>query len=249
MTIEQKEKIFFLHIPKAAGTSVNEMLAKHFANNRVKFHVEGDRENKFGNISINKLDMFSGHVNLCEVKKYIPVDNFLRVTVVRDPFQQLISHINWVKHISEEPNGSFFRNHPEQIKEFSLKLREVNFEDIAQVELFFHSLSAIGHNLFNNCQTRYLFDGQVAPIRTSDVVEKVIKTLDFFDVIGVVEKINEFMEEVYERMNWNSDIELIKINALNNKYNLDRDSQRLREVLNPLICADQILYDHIVRTR
>jgi hypothetical protein len=242
-----KEKIFFLHIPKAAGTSINEMFALHYPKDRVKFHVEGDRENNYQNIDVSRLDMFSGHVRLFEVMKYLPVDDFLRVTLVREPFQQLISHINWVRFISEDTQCDFYKNHPENIKEFSLNLRKVDFEDLNQVEQFFNSLSNIGQNLFNNCQTRYLFNGHIAPDKSSSVVNKVIDSLVFFDVIGTVDRLDHFMYQVHDRMNWRSDIELVKSNALNNLCKIDRDSQQLRDLAQPLICADQIIYDHIVQ--
>jgi hypothetical protein len=241
-----KEKIFFLHIPKAAGTSINEMFALHYSKGRVKFHIEEDRKNNYQNIDTSRLDMFSGHVSLFEVIKYLPVDDFLRVTLVREPFQQLISHINWVRFISEDTESNFFKNHPDNIKEFSLKLRKIDFEDLSQVEEFFHSLSNIGQNLFNNCQTRYLFNGHIAPVKSASVINQVIDSLDFFDVIGTLDQLDHFMSRVHDRMNWKSEVELVKSNALNNLYKLDANSSQLREMVQPLICADQILYDYIV---
>lgn len=242
-----KRKIFFLHIPKAAGSSVNKMLSKGFDESRVAFHVEKERSTKYTNLKISELDMFSGHVMLSEVKRLFPIDDFLRVTVVRDPFLQLISHINWIKHISEDQESAFFYNHPELVREFSLKLRALNFDNLSEVESFFHNLPDIGKNSFNNCQTRYLYDGKVPRIILESDAQIAIKGLAFFDVVGTVEKIDEFVKQVYTRMNWDFPVNIVNANALNNRYNLDVNSPQLKEILLPLYSADKIVYDHVVQ--
>jgi len=242
-----KSKIFFLHIPKTAGSSVNEMLALGFEKEKVRFHIENDRIEQYRNIDTAQLDMFSGHISLAEVNRYLSLEDFLKVTIVRDPFQQLISHINWVKFISENPESPFFINHPENIKEFSLMLRELDFSDLSAVEVFFNNLPNIGISLFCNSQTRYLCKENVPLVITERDSQKAISGLPFFDIIGTVEKIDNFINEIYSRMNWEISNEMVKTNVLDNKYCLDQNSCDLKEILFPLYCADQVVYNYISR--
>lgn len=241
----KKNKIFFLHIPKAAGTSLNEMLAKNFQKDEVFFHIEGDRNNKYSNIDTSKLKMFSGHVRLYEVVQNLCLANFLRITIVRDPFEQLISHFNWVKYISENPMGPFFLSHPKIIRDISLSLRKVDFSSLKSVEEFIKNMPDIGHRLFNNCQTRYLLNEIDSSKLDLNHGKKAIKSLSFFDVIGTLDEFDLFTKKISEKMEWSSPVEIIKTNALNNKYGLDTKSKELKEVLDSLLHVDQFVYDHI----
>ena len=241
-----KNKIFFLHIPKAGGTSLNEMLALNFQESKTKFHIEIDRVHKYENINVKDLRFLSGHVRLHEIIKWITLNDFLRITILRDPFNQLISHINWLKYISDDPKGSFFLNHPEPIQEISLKIREINFSNTSEIENFIKRLSSLGNQLFNNCQTRYLLNATPPNLIQKTHSQMAIKSLRFFDIIGTVENYDSFLNNVSRRMGWEKKIELRKSNALDNKYGIEKKSQRLKEILAPLISADQILYDHVV---
>jgi len=244
-----KKKIFFLHIPKAGGTSLNEMLALNFQQSKTKFHIEGDRENKYRNINVTELDFLSGHIRLHEIIKHLTLNDFLRITILRDPFNQLCSHINWLKFISEDPKGSFFRGHPQPIQEISLKIREINFSNTSEIVSFFYKLSPLGNQLFNNCQTRYLLNTTAPHILDNKHAALAIMTLHFFDIIGTVEHYDSFLQKISDTLGWETKIELIQSNALNNKYGIEKESQRLKEILYPLITADQILYNHVVTYR
>lgn len=240
-----KKKIFFLHIPKAAGSSLNKMLAKQYDDENVRFHIEGLRGDGFKKLNVSQLDMFSGHVRLFEVIKHFGLQGFLRVTVVRDPLQHLISHLNWVKHISENKLSPFFLSHPKPIRDVSLQLREFELSDFDKVKRFVENLNNMGLHLFNNCQTRYLLN-DVAPLRLSKLhAAKAINTLHFFDVLGTVENMPLFVKKLSTRMGWGNEVKEEKTNALNNKYGLDKDSEELRGILTPLINIDQLVYDHI----
>jgi len=245
---KQKDKIFFLHIPKTAGSSLNNMLSKKFRRKQVKFHIESDRANQFKNIDLQKLKLISGHVHLHQLIKHISLHNFLRVTVVRDPFQQLISHLNWVRFISSNSQKKFFMNYSEPIREISLKLREVDFENLNQVEKFINNLPSIGHRLFNNCQVRYLINEKnpQPQVLTSEHSKKAIETLHFFDVIGTVENMEGFIQKVSAQMGWKKQIKIKRKNVLKNKYKMDKGSEKLKTILRPLITEDQVLYDHIL---
>lgn len=237
-------KLFFLHIPKTAGTSVNEMLANGFRSSNVRFHIENDRNEHYRNIDSGKYDMLSGHVRVDEMLHFFPGDNYLRVTLLRDPFEQLLSHINWVKYISENPNSSFFNGHPEFIKQFSLLLRGLDFDDESAVEKFFGNLPDIGISLFNNCQTRYLFRGNPAPMLLETDALKAIESLNLFHVVGVVEQLDQFVREVFDKMGWKLKPKILQKNVQKHNYSIHDKNDRLKELLFPLYCADMVVYEY-----
>lgn len=244
-SINKKDKILFLHIPKTAGTSVNLMLSKGFQTNRIKLHAESERSSRYKDINWQNFDFISGHLLLRELTTLIPAhNNVLKITILRNPIQQLLSHINWVKYISNDTNSKFFKNHPDDIKDFSLKLREINFNKANEVIFFLENMPDIGHRLFNNCQTRYLMDKASIRISAADA-QKAIDSLSFFDYVGTLENLENFIQKIYFEMNWSVKTKVIKSNALKNKYKVNIDSKKIEEALYPLYCADQILYEHI----
>lgn len=240
-----KSKIFFLHIPKTAGTSVNIMLAGNYRKKSVKFHIENDRSEQFKNINTNYHQMISGHIRLYEVTNFLDIEDFLCVTLLRDPFDQLISHLNWVKFISEKPQGLFFGNHAKPIKELSLEMRKVNFSILSEVELFFNNLPDIGNELFNNCQTKYLANYIVSSKLSIDDAANAIESLSFFDIIGTVENMESFMNEICLKMGWHYNVSIPKMNVSKTNTGIDKNLPGLREALYPLYCADQVVYDHV----
>jgi len=245
MISEQNNKIFFLHIPKTAGTSINEMLVREFDKNRVQFHIESDRVNQFKNIDCSRYDLLSGHVRLFEIENYFQIENFLRITLVRDPFHQLISHINWMKYIGQFPrNLKYFGLH-ESIRLLSIQMAKVNFLKLSSIEVFFKNLPDVGYALFDNCQTKYLMNSIVPDKLNLEDAHKAISTLDSFDIIGRLEQLDVFIDEVNRKMNWEKEMNIERKNVSLLKKGIDINLPGLKELLYPFYCVDQVVYDHI----
>ncbi|MBN2344703.1 MAG: sulfotransferase family 2 domain-containing protein [Deltaproteobacteria bacterium] len=240
-----KQKIFFLHIPKAAGTSLNQMISSQFARNRCRTHIEEYRSFKYKNIHLPSLDFVSGHLFLFEVLNHFSLSGFLRLTVMRKPLDHLISHFNWLRHIGQNDSHTFFTEHPEQIKQASLKIHQVDFQNIESLKQYVDELTEFELQLFDNCQTRYLLN-TVPPKKVTRAHAEIAKqSLHFFDIVGTVEQMDQFILQVQKRMGWKQKVIPAKSNQLNNRYGVDTHSTQLREVLSPLIEADQILYDTV----
>jgi hypothetical protein len=244
----KKDKIFFMHIPKTAGSSLNKMLASNFIKRNTQLHIETDRKNNYKNVDLTNLKMVSGHIHLYDIIKNFNLNNFLRITVLRNPYEQLISHINWLRFVGSKPNGKFFKAHSEPIREVALKTKEINFTNTTEVERFITQMPPIGNRLFNNCQTRFLLNKK-KPTIDKGSAQEAIKTLHYFDLIGTVENLDTFMEKIQEKMYWEKDKKIIKSNALNNKYKLDKNSGKLKNILKPLFQEDQIIYDYVLSNK
>ena len=240
-----KKKIFFLHIPKTAGSSLNQMLAENFKKRKTKVHIETDRQNNYNSVNPKKLDFISGHIRLYNVINQFSLNNFLRITILREPYDQLISHINWVKFIGADPNSTFFKGHSTPLQELSLFTKKYNFEQVKEVEKFVNELPPLGYRLFNNCQTRFLNNHQSPEVISGESATESIKTLSYFDEVGTVEHIDLFMQKIYQKMDWGKPPKIARTNELNNRYKIPKDSEVLRKVLAPLFKEDQQIYNHV----
>ncbi|MFM6402345.1 MAG: hypothetical protein ACKPFF_37175, partial [Planktothrix sp.] len=92
------KKTFFIHIPKTAGSSFNKFLHTYLHGDS---HCESYRDSSqpwtFNNLDFLKsFDFISGHLNIQYFNKNFERDNYLLVTLLRNPVDQLISHVNWL---------------------------------------------------------------------------------------------------------------------------------------------------------
>lgn len=117
----EKEVIIFLHIPKAAGSTIHKILERHYSFFRrylVGSDIAGDM-GKFKNFSEkkrNSYDLIRGHLSF-GLEGFIsrPVKYF---TIVRNPLERLYSHYNYVRrtsnHYLNEHSLNGFKNYIEK---------------------------------------------------------------------------------------------------------------------------------------
>lgn len=153
-----KNKILYVHIAKTGGSSVNRFISSHFSPAEVITHVEGS-PGWHSRISNEKILFISGHVFYPVFKDLLgPLDGYLKVIVLRNPIQHVISHLAWVRHLSDPEGRARFRldSHPEPVQEMSLKLAKINLGDPMHISKFISEVNAFEKELMDNTQTRYL---------------------------------------------------------------------------------------------
>lgn len=86
----------FLHIPKTSGSSCNRLLREVYGAANFIDHAEYRLPAILsGRMPPLRVDGVSAHVPLCRWSLYRGSDAYARVTVLRDPWSRLVSHINW----------------------------------------------------------------------------------------------------------------------------------------------------------
>lgn len=193
---KKTNKVFFQHIAKAGGTSINKLLSDHFGQSNSKEHIESINIGEKSS-DLNHLDFISGHRRYYHVDKVLDLSKRFSFSMIRHPLDHLISHLKWVYKISENQNSSFFNNHPDTIKELSLYMRSINWNDFLQVKKFFKYEHKGGKNLFNNCQTRYFLSNQFGELGEDDFREAKLR-MDRFNLIGKLEFQDDFVLQLSE---------------------------------------------------
>ncbi len=108
------QRMFHLHIPKTAGSSVNAFMEDCLGERACASHIEGQPEWMFGTVpdTIFKDKVFlSGHVELRYLRQKLNLRNTLVTTVLRDPIDQIISHIAWYRRLADPDNKKRFYEH------------------------------------------------------------------------------------------------------------------------------------------
>lgn len=209
-----KKKIFFIHVPKTAGSSFNTFLAKHFSGrNHCEAYLAPDQMTMLNLSELKILDYISGHLKLDTFfwNNFSKEEYFL-LAFLREPVEHLISHINWVMHI-HDISADFFNGHPKVIQQMSLELRSLNLYD---TDSFVSSLQKY-QGLFKNTQSKF-FVTKPEDITNDSVVEQVSK----LDMIGFTELYEESLRKFINLNNLGVEPEIHKVNQ-NPCYRIQKD--------------------------
>jgi hypothetical protein len=179
----------FIHVPKTAGSTVNDYLLRSGRNGHA--HVEAwINDDNTASSHLKTADWVSGHVPFGHMRARLSknTNRHLRFfTLVRDPIKQLMSHYNWLIEIYHR-SAAFYDGHPDQIKTISKNIREADNSDplavIAQLEAT--------PGLFLNQQSRLVLGG--LPIGKSDKEFK--ERLAVYEMIATEKHLPDFITKI-----------------------------------------------------
>lgn len=240
-----RRKILFMHIAKAAGSTVNVFFANHYSETQYAIHLESNEKWQTNPDELKSLSFLSGHISLPVLGKKLNLEDYYKVTVIREPYAQLCSHLAWIKRLAMPGEEKRFKQHPEYIQVLARKLAATEFTALEKLKTLLGSLTEREAKLIENCQTRYFIF--VPPGRSVDETDtrKAIEASATFDRIGITESISSFMKDVASDMSWPEPDDRIHQNVTQDFYGLDLSDCKTREVLRPLVQHDIELYKHI----
>ncbi|MCA9018752.1 MAG: sulfotransferase family 2 domain-containing protein, partial [Planctomycetaceae bacterium] len=130
-----KNSVFFLHIPKTAGTTINKVFRPLFKESRFFDHCESRNPELIQELKVAKEPFFaSGHLRFAKCAGIIADPEIFSLTVLRDPDQHIQSHLNWVRAYGAPEAAARRRMIDPAIAELSLRLWDVEFNDICEME-------------------------------------------------------------------------------------------------------------------
>ncbi|MFM7424160.1 MAG: sulfotransferase family 2 domain-containing protein [Elainella sp.] len=224
-----KNKIFFFHIAKTAGSSFSQFLAKHYwGEAHCERYLAGAELVYLDYLA--QLDYISGHIRLSTfVESGLVRENYFLLTFLREPIAQLLSNLNWVMHIYDI-SPSFFGNHPQFVQAMSLELRSLN---LYEPDALIYALEKF-QNWFKNNQSRYFSVSQ-------DVcAEKVIETMSQLDMIGLTEHYEQSLRQFADARNLRMTSSALKRVNQNLNYRVSKDI-----LDNPLIHEFLLDYNQV----
>jgi len=245
----QMSPLVFIHIPKTSGSSCNKLLADLFGPINFIGHAEYRLPAILsGRAAPVRVDGVSAHVPLCRWSLYKGSDAYARVTVLRDPWDRLVSHINWCArflHGKPPPNGKTAG----ALTRVVGVLGQTDFDRRDSLRRLMTAVRQESQyfNAFDNMQVRMLMTGppRVAYRREIGAAETAmaLANLRGFALVGICEDQGAFRQRL---------LALLKVAAppaeplRENVGGLQILSPRnalAREVLAPWVALDQVLYD------
>ena len=229
-------KVFYFHVPKTAGSSLTNLLDRHFEN--TCHHIEGSEG--INNKNLSQFDLVSGHLSYSRMQHVLNLNEWTTLATFREPYSHLVSHISWVRKLADEGQEERFNQHPKQFQDLSLKMKSLDFSEVKDIKMLIKHFVDIDYFYFHNTQTLYM-DNQ----RRYEVAKNNLNTIN---LVGVMESMDDFFRKLQQFFNWNESEQYTeRLNSNSNKYGFDLTDQRTRNVLYPMVNKDLLLYDEAAR--
>lgn len=150
--------LFFLHIPKTAGSALNAGLAQMFGADRCLFHAEAFIDAiARGERPPVQADCVTGHLPWAKWLAAGSVAAYAPVTVLRAPWDRLVSHLNWMDRFNHGIDAATLPRLPRGYQAVVAVLAETDFDSRASLSGLLDVLRrGAGRRLFDNLQVRML---------------------------------------------------------------------------------------------
>lgn len=231
-------KIFFIHIPKAAGSSVNDCISSSIDGDYYT-HIEGLRD-QWDEIAGSQF--LSGHIRYEEYERVFSHRDYVVFAFFREPLSHVKSHMNWVRRLIEPELASERELHSSMVQSISDRLAELDFGNVKQLESYVKNLTPIAYGLFDNCQVRYLSNVKPHERVTEEHLKQAINNLNHLHFVGISEHSKESQTQLMSLLSLNMKHSESKINANSYDYGLDLNNLGIVEAIQPLVQFDLKLY-------
>lgn len=236
----KNRKLFLLHIPKTAGSSVNHSLQNQLKAVPTYTHIEGVPERWEQLLDARFL---SGHITYPVYEKSFAPSNFILAAFFREPYRHLVSHFNWVRHLMEPEKKSFLLSHPLVVQQIADKLSVLNFSSIATWQQFVKQLPPVQYGLFDNLQVRYLADIKPTERVSDRHLKQALSRLKNIQLVGIAEKFNKSMALIHQAMGFDAPVEQnVRSNVNSFSYGADSSDVDFQQAVEALVKFDRVLY-------
>lgn len=230
-------KLFYFHIPKTAGTTLNQFFASKFTNTLT--HIESQRQ--LSKSFCNHFDFLSGHLSFDYMDELLDLQEWITFATFRDPFKHTISHMKWIRRLADEGQEARLAEMPLVYQRVALKMKTVDFSDANQIEDFLDWLRLVHFQYFHNLQSFYMQRTEQQRDLNDEQVETVLNHLSQIDYVGVQDKLDDFTQIICREFGWRYQPQA-RINRNDNDYGFNLDDADTREALLPLFSKDLLLY-------
>lgn len=237
------KSIFFMHIPKTAGTSFNTLACSLLAGDGVVAHLELSDRSRYPQLQ-KQNRYLSGHLPVGVWKSCFDLSRADLLTIVREPYGHLHSHLNWLIETATSSTDNYFKQQNRVIYDLGRRLARLDFSEPAAVQRFVADLDDLGAAFLDNAQTRYFLDDQ--PRRTAPAdLQQALGNLPLFHAIGVTEAYPAFVDRFLAGYHLRQPPPKSVLNRSAAPPLYDHTHPEFQEVLAPLVELDRRLYGDI----
>lgn len=237
--LRDDERLYFLHVPKTAGTSLRTYLESRFPAEEVCPHLLLPELLPHPPSELDRYRLFCGHhgLYLRSVLREEPVI----VTAMRDPLQRTISHFRHLQATKHDWQHERVKNMT--FEEFVMS--EDGFVGLLNVQCRFLTLDNIRGDYFGHSQIRHRDPGELRE-KYSDpsVAERAKQLLDRAAFVGVQERFNDMLQLLAYTFGWSPITTFPAFNRAQVPFDRGQLTDAVLERIRELTALDQEVYDH-----
>jgi hypothetical protein len=237
-----KPPLFFLHIPKTAGTSLFRIFEAQYGQNNSVGHLEYVMPDLLsGAIKTLKVDMVSAHISAALWCGRPGASAYAITTCLRDPWRRLVSHINY-----------FATRTPWEMKAMGqsayegwLLTQSADFESVAGLQAYLQGISALeGQKLFDNYQVRMLLKHRLDGMRCDLGTGTIAEALEFLQSMlcyGFANDMDCYLADLWSKLAFDGPVPEIGFHNQASTTILDYRNDLAKEVFLPWYERDAAL--------
>jgi hypothetical protein len=237
--------ICFMHIPKTAGTSFNAFARCCFSGERFLTHIErlDDKELHRG---LERAHYLAGHLPLYELQRLVDLSTFQLISIIREPYAHLHSHLNYVKGVrpGSRLEAYYGFRHNETVKTLSDVLNRVDFSKLGEIRGLVAGLRDYQVDFFDNIQTRYFLDYRPERVAAEDL-HRACTNISRFSSVGLTEAYERFKKRFCDSVGITPAEQKLQSNKAEHYRLFDLADSKVRSALRPLVEFDLQLYETV----
>ncbi|KAA9020754.1 class I SAM-dependent methyltransferase [Sphingobium limneticum] len=239
------KKLCFMHIPKTAGSSVNEYFTALVGENKSKSFAEHD---VYGGDTVKNLlenfSFLSGHLFYGAFSD-IDKDDIL-FTILRDPYEHITSQLKWLKGYSLDHRALEKSELASEVREVVDLVSQTSLESVHELDELLIRLPPFGFHLLNNMQSRFIIgdSGNFNPLSLRDI-GFVAQNLKRFHFVTTVDDLPRVMPKIAAAAGYAPRAFDQHVNKGIIRSEIDLTNNLVRRVLEKHITVDLLLYDMV----
>jgi hypothetical protein len=248
--------LILLHIPKTAGTSINEIVTDWVGPDYAARHVEllsADERNALGN-----LRYISGHLFYDDIQRLPYAGRYRLAVSLREPHARLASALQMLDRYNQPENKAQFEALPKVAQQVAERLSEIGLDDAAALARFFDDLDPWGYAALDNCQTRFLACDLSSSAKSpfaelaDDAFNEAIGKLEACDFIVLTEDMTTSVARLADEFAITAPTKVLHSNRADSDEwargrKVDSMDPAIRKAMSKMVEQDLRLYEHALK--
>jgi hypothetical protein len=232
--------IAFVHIPKTAGRSILYAFEHALGADACATFLPSITPSTFAHARFA-----SGHVQLSQIP-----DGVFAFTFLREPLNQLASHLRWLDRYNDPVFWEEIRPFSASLRAAIARVSQTDFHSAASLQSFFDWLPVHSHARLRNVQCEVLAAraDRIAYTNPPEMAAAAIATLPRLNFIGIAESLAPDLAALFRRLDLPPPL-ITHQNQLSAPRYVRLADPAIRRVLARQVGADLRLYHHVLSLR